>query len=190
MSDPLGHLRRYRARHKPPRDASPNLGTQERGPRWLPSVSVRELSRDTRRLLDRVARGERLIICRHDQPIATLQPLDGVVVQPFDGHEYDVFGAPLGDAFHEARKLPDLARALLRDGVTRLGKVSPLRIRGRYRQQTMGHVIEQLIQMGLLIRTDRGLEPTSRGWMLRDALVAQAGQSRDDAPITRVTRPS
>ena len=140
--------------------------------RILPTVSVRELSRSPRALLDRVARGERLIVCRHGRPVATLQPLDGVVVQPFDGHEYDVMGAPIGDAHQEVRKLPNLARALLRDGVNRNGRIIPGRISGGFGLEAERSAIQELTQRGLIQRSRRGgLEPTGRGWMLRDALL-------------------
>jgi len=40
----------------------------------LPWVTIRDLSRTPGGVIQRVLRGERLIVCRHGHPIATLQP--------------------------------------------------------------------------------------------------------------------
>ena len=47
----------------------------------FPHIGIRELSRGPGDVLDRVGRGERFVVCRRGRPVATLQPLDGVVVQ-------------------------------------------------------------------------------------------------------------
>ena len=63
-------------------------GTPERGatePPAFPEVTTSDLSRSPRRVLDRIAGGERLLVTCHGRPLATLQPLDGVVWQPFAG---------------------------------------------------------------------------------------------------------
>ncbi|HZK51905.1 MAG TPA: hypothetical protein VFD47_10120 [Actinomycetota bacterium] len=44
----------------------------------LPIVTTSDLSRTPRRVLNRIARGERFIVCCHGRPLATLQPLDGI----------------------------------------------------------------------------------------------------------------
>lgn len=84
-------------------------------PDRLPTVSTSDLSRQPHVVLERVARGERLVVCRHKRPIATLQPLDGYVFQPFSGTAHDVFGWPIGGIDAEIAKLSEAQRVLLRD---------------------------------------------------------------------------
>lgn len=77
-----------------------------------PIVTTSDLSRSPGEVLDRVARGERLIICRHKRPIATLQPLDGLVLQPFTGNAHDIFGWQVAGAARELAKLTHVQRLL------------------------------------------------------------------------------
>jgi hypothetical protein len=45
--------------------------------------------------------------------VATLQPLHGSVVQPYEGGEFRIEGSPLGDCEFEASRLPELQKVLL-----------------------------------------------------------------------------
>lgn len=135
----------------------------------LPQVSIRDLSRHPKEVLRRVARGERLIVCRHKKPVATLQPLDGYVFQPFDGTAHDVFGWPMGGVDDEIDKLTVAQRVLLRDCYDqwrlRLGRL-PDELRGG----TLA-MVEDLKLRGLVVKTECGLELTARGLALREALL-------------------
>lgn len=137
-------------------------------------VTTSELSRAPRKVLERVARGERLIVFRHKRPVATLQPLDGVVVQLESG-DRDLYGAPMGGPLQEAAKLSEVQRDLLLDGV-RHGRFVPVRLWGRHDFRGMIRSIEDLAFRGLARRTERGWEPTGRGMMLREALLRDAGR--------------
>lgn len=77
----------------------------------LAFVTTSDLSRTPRAVLERVQRGERLIVSCHGHPLATLQPLDGVVVQPFTDRGHDIFGWPVGDEAKECAKLSELQRS-------------------------------------------------------------------------------
>jgi len=143
-----------------------------------PSMSVvttSDLSRTPRQVLDRIARGERLIVCCHGRPLATLQPLDGTVWQPFTGGAYDIYGWPVGGATKECAKLSEDQRELLSDGV-RQGRLVPMRLNDRYDFPEMIRSIEELELRGLVQRTSRGWELTGRGMVLRETLLlGQAG---------------
>ena len=82
-------------------------------PSGLPTITMRELSRSPRTVLDRIMRGERMIVCRYGHPIATLQPLTGCVTQPFEGKEYDVFGSPLGEVDRQIARLRPIEKKIL-----------------------------------------------------------------------------
>src|SRR5688572_15106247 len=43
----------------------------------LPTVSIRELARKPGEVLDRVAKGDQLVVCRHNRPVALLRPVLG-----------------------------------------------------------------------------------------------------------------
>ncbi len=73
----------------------------------LSVVTTSDLSRSPGKVLDRVARGERLIVCRHQRPVATLQPLDGVVVQ-LGARAHDIYGRPIGGPLEETEKLDEI----------------------------------------------------------------------------------
>lgn len=81
-------------------------------PHALPIVSVRDLVRRPAEVLDRVARGERFIVCRHRRPVATLQPIEGWVVDATGENECDIYGSPLGDQRREAEKLSQTQREM------------------------------------------------------------------------------
>jgi prevent-host-death family protein len=132
-------------------------------------VTTSDLSRRPRAVLDRVLRGERLIVSCHGHPLATLQPLDGVVVQPFTGCGHDIFGWPVGGEVEECAKLSQAQRDLLSEGV-RHGKFAPARLHGRHEFGKLIRAIEDMALRGLARRTHRGWVPTGRGMVLHEAL--------------------
>lgn len=83
----------------------------------LATVTTSDLSRKPGEVLSRVRRGERLVVVRHKDPIATLQPLDGFVSQPFGGAAHDVFGWPIGGLDEEIEKLTDCGLELTGRGL-------------------------------------------------------------------------
>jgi prevent-host-death family protein len=141
----------------------------------LPVVSTSDLSRSPRSVLDRVARGERLLVNCHGRPIATLQPLDGVVMQPFTGGAHDIFGWPVGGALEEAGKLSDIHRAMLTYGVIRRLRLTTARPWDRFEGRNFSAALEELGVLGLAKKTERGWELTARGMALREALVQEGG---------------
>ena len=42
----------------------------------LVEISMSDVNKKVGPIIDRVLRGERFIVCRHNRPVATLQPLD------------------------------------------------------------------------------------------------------------------
>jgi antitoxin (DNA-binding transcriptional repressor) of toxin-antitoxin stability system len=126
-------------------------------------------------VLDRVARGERLIVLCHKKPVATLQPLDGTVVQPFGGEARDVYGRALGSPDIELSKLEDSHHQLLLSTVRR-GVIKVTNLSGSFDWEKG---IEELSLRGLASRTTRGWELTGRGILLREAL-QQALQQRSE----------
>ena len=144
----------------------------------LETIAVRDLNRRPGEILARVRAGERFVVCHHRRPVATLQPLDGVVVQPFAGSEYDIEGSRLGDARDEAAKLGEVERDLLARGVWR-GRVLAGRIAERWSWgETMG-ALDELRLRGLAMKTHAGYVPTGRGWLLHEALAAVPRGERD-----------
>lgn len=135
----------------------------------LPQVSIRDLSRRPNDVLARVARGERLIVCRHKKPVATLQPLDGFVFQPFEGTAHDVFGWPIAGIDDEIAKLSEAQRALLRD-CYRQWRLRPMRLPPNL-QWGYNEALEDLVLRGLAEKTWLGWELTGRGLAMREALV-------------------
>ena len=138
----------------------------------LDRVSVRELSRKPGEVLRRVELGERLLLCCHGRPVATLQPLDGCVVQPFVGAEFDIYGSPLGDASDEASKLEEIEKEMLVRGQW-LDRFTPGRIRPGREWGEVSATIAALQERGLLRKTPRGLRLTGRGWLMREALAPE-----------------
>lgn len=137
-------------------------------------VTTSDLSRAPRRVLDRISRGERFIVCCHGRPLATLQPLDGTVWHPFTGGVHDIYGWPVGGASQECAKLSEVQRELLSDGV-RQGRLSPARLHDRYDFVELIRSIEEMALVGLVYRTDRGWELTGRGMTLRETLMQVNG---------------
>lgn len=147
----------------------------EPGRRSGPPISVvttSDLSRAPRRVLDRIARGERLIVCCHGRPLATLQPLDGIVWQPLTGSAHDIYGWPVGGASEECTKLSEAQRELLSNGV-RQGRLVPARLGGRYEFVELIRSIEAMALIGLVRRTGRGWELTGRGMTLSETLMRE-----------------
>ena len=138
-------------------------------PREFPVVTTSDLSRTPRRVLDRVAKGERLIVACHGRPLATLQPLDGVVWQPFTSSVHDIYGWPVTGASDECEKLSEAQRALLSDGV-RGGRLVPTRLLGSFEFVGLIRSIENMAIRGLVRRTHRGWELTGRGMTIRETL--------------------
>lgn len=138
----------------------------------LEVVSVRDLSRNPGDVLERVTRGERFLVCRHGKPIATLQPLDGLVVQPLTGQELDSTGSPLGDASTEAAKLTELQRELLATCV-RFDRLMVARLRSQPFTREATLALEDLRNRGLVRKTERGLVLTGRGMILHEYLASR-----------------
>jgi prevent-host-death family protein len=134
----------------------------------LPAISVRDLSRAPGEFLGRVARGERFVVCRHGKPLATLQPLDGYVFQPFDGTASDVFGWPVGGIDDEIDKLSLAQQLLLRDCYRRWRLWSG-RLPHGLEPDRMG-MLKDLEVRGLAKKTDCGWELTGRGLAMHEAL--------------------
>lgn len=141
-----------------------------------PIVTTSELSRSPGEVLDRVARGERLIICRRKRPIATLQPLDGFVLQPFTANAHDIFGWPVGGAAEELAKLSHAQRLLLVDGY-RNGRLLISVPGHRFEAGEASREIDDLKLRGMARRvTNRGTELTARGLAMRELLLKDLGR--------------
>lgn len=145
----------------------------------LTRVSVTELVQRPGELVDRVLQGERVLICRHRRPVATLQPLTGVVVQPFVPADFDVTGSPLGDAGAEVDKLTPAQQALLLDGV-RLGRFVVSRVEQDHDLGEINVALRELVVRGLARKSDRGVLITGRGMVLREELYVRNGRSDCD----------
>jgi prevent-host-death family protein len=136
----------------------------------LPFVTTSDLSRSPRAVLDRVLRGERLVVSCHGRPLATLQPLDGVVFQPFTGSGHDIFGWPVGGEGEECAKLSQAQRDLLSDGVKHWRFVLGL-LHDKHDFEALVRALDDLGLRGLARKTNRGWEPTGRGMVLHEFLV-------------------
>lgn len=148
----------------------------------LSTITVRELTRNAATILARAAGGERFVVCRYGRPVATLQPLDGVVLQPLTGREFDVKGSPLGTADHEVRKLSEVQRELLCRAV-HFDALRPSRLSG-YDVFQVARATEDLQVRCLVKRCERGLVLTGRGMILREWLLAQQGRGPYLSPET------
>jgi antitoxin (DNA-binding transcriptional repressor) of toxin-antitoxin stability system len=124
----------------------------------LESITVGDLSKRMGPILDRVLRGERLLVCRHRRPIATLQPLNGVVLMP-DGTTSDVHGDAIGDVSQEAAKLTETQRELLRDHI-QLGRI----VYGRLSSVDQARLREALDDF-----VAQGLADRRRGWGMQES---------------------
>lgn len=134
----------------------------------LPTVSTSDLSRRPNDVLERIERGERLIVCRHKTPIATLQPLDGFVFQPFEGTAHDIFGWPIGGIDDEIAKLSDAQRALLRNCYDQW-RLRPMRLPPNL-WPGYNEALQDLARRGLAKKTSCGWELTGRGLAMHEAL--------------------
>ena len=146
----------------------------------LSTVTVRELMRNAPSILARAVAGERFIVSRYGHPVATLQPLEGVVVQPFSGRELDVKGSPLGTVDSEVGKLSKVQRDLLRRAV-RSGVLKSAGLDG-YEFSEIARATEDLEFRCLVKRCDRGLVLTGRGIILREWLLAHEGDHQSGKP--------
>ncbi len=144
----------------------------------LRSVTISELSRNPKKVLDRVAAGERLIVYCHKRALATLQPLDGVVIQP-NGDAQDIYGWPVGSALDEAHKLTEGQQELLVNGVW-ARRLKPVRICPPFDLGELVGEIEEMELRGLVLWTRRGWELTGRGTALREVLVEERGEDLDN----------
>lgn len=146
--------------------------------RHLSRASVSDLNKKPGELLDRVLGGERFVVYRHRRPVATLQPLNGCVVQPCDGAQHDVAGSPLGDASREVDKLSSVQQALLLDGIS-LGRIVTSKL-PRDEFQQARQAMEDLVLRGLARRSERGTILTGRGMVLREELFVRHGRGSCD----------
>lgn len=141
----------------------------------LPWLSLRDLTRQPGPFVDRVARGERFIVTKHGRPIATLQPLDGYVVDPRAGVESDICGSPLGNPRAEAEKLTRVQREMLRNA-NRLHQVTTADI--PHSERGWRVEMDELELRGLAKRTEtrHGLYLTGRGMVLQEWLNSEAAR--------------
>ncbi len=149
--------------------------------RWrhpLPAVTTSDLSRTPGDVLGRVARGERLIVCRHGKALATLQPLDGYVFQPFTGTAHDVFGWAFGDEHDQIERLSPPQRGMLMDGY-RQWRIRPTRVDHRFDWSVLMRALEDMYVRGLVRKTPRGNELTGRGLTLRETLLRMEGREKE-----------
>ena len=140
----------------------------------LGSITVRELSRSPGKVLARVRAGERLIVCSHGRPVATLQPLDGIVAQPFADRADDTYGEELLDPDGELDKLSDAQRHLLHMGL-RGDQLGPARVGFITDWGELKAGIEDLKVRGFARWSERGLVITGRGMILHERLAARFG---------------
>ena len=145
----------------------------------LPQVTTSDLSRQPGDVLDRVARGERLVVCRRKEPVATLQPLDGYVFQPFTGTAHDIFGWPFGAEADQLEGLSDVDRALLLDGCRGLRVRTTVHLDEEFGWSVLRRAIEAMRLRGLARKTPRGIELTGRGLFLREVLMKLEGREAE-----------
>ena len=141
----------------------------------LPTITTSDLNLRSKEVMRRVTLGERLIVCRHRVPLATLQPLDGYVFQPFSGTVHDVFGWPFGAAPDHARRLPRPHCELLVDGY-RQWRLWPGRVTHRADWGEGMRARGEMRGTGLVRKTERGNELTGRGLALREELLRMDGR--------------
>ncbi|HEV2756450.1 MAG TPA: hypothetical protein VG318_11820 [Actinomycetota bacterium] len=141
----------------------------------LPLVTTSDLSRSPNDVLTRVECGQRLLVCRHKHPVATLQPLDGYVFQPFTGTAQDVFGWPFGDEASQTERLSEPQQRMLTD-CYRDWRIRPGRIEPPFDWSTLMRALEDMYVRGLVVKTPRGNELTGRGLALRETLLRMEGR--------------
>jgi antitoxin (DNA-binding transcriptional repressor) of toxin-antitoxin stability system len=145
----------------------------------MPAVTTSDLSKRPGETLDRVERGERLVVCRHRRPVATLQPLDGYVFQPFSGAVHDVFGWPFGDEAAQVEALTEAEQALLLNGCRMLRLSANVPLCEKFGSSLMHQTIEEMKSRGLARKTPRGVELTGRGLALRETLMKMEGREAE-----------
>jgi antitoxin (DNA-binding transcriptional repressor) of toxin-antitoxin stability system len=147
-------------------------------PDGLPTVSIGDLSREPRRVLERILRGERLIVCRHGHPVATLQPLDGCVAQPFEGRVGSLDGSPLGNLETQLDGLHPMEKELLMTCIRR-GRIVTAGLGDRDGVRP-GDVLAEWELRGLARKiSGLGTFATARALVLREALLRRAGRPID-----------
>ncbi len=144
----------------------------------LPVVTIRDLSRHPGEVMERIGRGERLIVCRHAKTLATLQPLDGYVFQPLTGTAHDVFGWPFGEERDQVERLSEPQRGMLLDGY-RQWRIWPTRLEPPYQWSVLMRALEDMYVRGLVRKTPRGNELTGRGLALRETLLRMEGREEE-----------
>jgi antitoxin (DNA-binding transcriptional repressor) of toxin-antitoxin stability system len=137
----------------------------------FPVVSVGDLGRNPSRFLDRVRNGERLIVCRHRVPIATIQPLNGIIKQPFDAMAYTLEGNQVLDLRSMALGLPALWQDLLLTCRVEynVDKFRSGWLIGNWPDPAISAAYPQMALRGLAKRT-RGWVATGLGLALKDEL--------------------
>ena len=151
----------------------------------LPTVTIGELNRAPGAVVDRVLRGERLIVVRHRRPVATLQPLNGIVEQPISGQPHDVYGEHLSDELSQLRSLTEIQKAVLRDGIS-YGRYVIGRINSKWSLAETREAVDDLLLRGLLTKSPgRGMVLTGRGLVLREELLTIAGKNPTDCWLGR-----
>lgn len=151
-------------------------------PMPLGTVKVSELSRSPMKVLERVCRGERLVVLRHSRPIATIQPIDGSVLQP-GGQETDIRGGPLGDIERELARLCPEAKTILTGA--RRGRVNTTIVDGFERVGGVSHISRAVIQdlrtRGYIrqLANSGGYSLTGRGIVVREELFRRAAGGRE-----------
>ena len=134
----------------------------------FPTVSIRDLGKKPGTILERVVKGERLIVCRHGLPIATIQPLTGYVLQPGVAAAHDVAGTPLADVKGELARLSDHIKQVLLS--CRNDQIKLRSFALEWPSGTFEATLEEMRLRGLSVRTDRGMVLTGLGLFLRDEL--------------------
>ena len=140
-------------------------------PLLLPSVSLRDLNRKPGEVLNAVFQGQRLVVRRYGRPVATIQPIDGFVLDPLSGEETDICGNPLGELSEEVGKLSDVERELIARSDHLMNRVTFSCSSVGATQARKG--MDRLVLRGLLEKTTRGLILTGRGLMIREWLHAR-----------------
>lgn len=138
----------------------------------FPVVSVGELGRNPSRVLARVRRGERFIVCRHRVPIATIQPLNSAIRQPFDPVTYDIEGCPVPDLRSMAVALPAIVKDLLLscNAEYNVDKFRAGHLCEKWPLDSISDAFDQMRTRGLAKKTARGWVATGLGLALKDEL--------------------
>jgi antitoxin (DNA-binding transcriptional repressor) of toxin-antitoxin stability system len=146
----------------------------------FPTVSIRDLGKKPGAVIDQVLGGERLIVCRHGVPVATLQPLTGYVLQPGVVAPHDIAGDPLADVQGALNQIPPFTTELLRTCRT---DVIKLRHEfSNWPSRAFRESMDDLVVRGLARRTHRGMTLTGLGLFFKDELIRRVGHG-DPQPL-------